>query len=416
MPRALAVPVRQVLLRRWQRGQTASEIAAALALAPRTVRHLTRLFRQGALGPTALGPSYAPCGGTREWPEPRVYAEALELRRQHLGWGAGLIRVLLKEHWPEAALPGERTLRRWFRRAGLGRAPAGRRPRGSARRAEQPHEVWQMDAVEQLRLRDGQRASWLRLTDEFTGAVLFTHAFPIGRWAEVSPGAVQGQLRKAFTTWGRPQRVRVDNGPPWGSTGGWPTALALWLLGLGVDVSWNRPRRPKENAVIERTQGVSQRWVEPSTCANVAELQRRLDRMDRVQREQYPSIEGRSRREAFPRLVHSPRGYSLAWEKAHWSLGRVLECLAEYVLRRRVDRGGKVWLYDRGHWVGRAWAGEEVYVTIDPWTRQWVFQDASGEEIRRLPARELTREGIVGLSVGRAPRHRSRLGKSCCPD
>jgi hypothetical protein len=36
-------------------------------------------------------------------------------------------------------------------------------------------------------------------------------------------------LRDAFARWGLPAQLRVDNGTPWGATGGLPPALVLWL-------------------------------------------------------------------------------------------------------------------------------------------------------------------------------------------
>src|SRR5438105_3901902 len=119
MARAVAVPLRLVLLRRWQRGQAVAEIADALALAPRTVRHLLRRFRDGHRLET-LSPAYDRCGWQRSWHNPELFQHALELRRQHPSWGAGLIRVLLRERWPKQLLPSTRTLQRWFERAGLG--------------------------------------------------------------------------------------------------------------------------------------------------------------------------------------------------------------------------------------------------------------------------------------------------------
>ena len=229
MPRAIAVPVRHVVLRRWRRGQAASEIVAALALAPRSVRRLLRQFRRGDV--RTLATSYGRCGWHRSWPNPALYQEALDLRRQHPSWGAGLIRVVLQEHWPKQALPSKRTLQRWFRRAGLGPAPRGRRPGGARRRANRPHAVWQMDAVEQLLLQQGQRACWLRLIDEFSGAILHTKVFAVGRWSQVGAAAVQAELRQAFTRWGRPQGLRVDNGAPWGSAScrpPWPCGCSAW--------------------------------------------------------------------------------------------------------------------------------------------------------------------------------------------
>ena len=143
-------------------------------------------------------------------------------------------------------------------------------------------------------------------------------------------------------------------------------------------MTWNRPRRPRDNAVVERSQGVSQRWTEPPTCADAPELQERLDRLDAVQRERYPHVGRQSRAEAFPALAHSGRAYTPTWEAAHWSLQRVLDELSEYAVVRRVDRSGKVWLYDQSHWVGKAAVGREIYVTLDPEQRDGVFQDAKG--------------------------------------
>src|SRR3954471_12459569 len=110
---------------------------------------------------------------------------------------------------------------------------------------------------------------------------------PLGSWSQVGAQAVQQQLRAAATRWGLPQALRVDNGTPWGSTGGLPTELALWLIGLGVRAVWDPPRRPQRNGVVERSQGVGQDWGEPHTGAGAAELQTRLDELDRVQREEY---------------------------------------------------------------------------------------------------------------------------------
>ncbi len=413
MPQALPVPVRQAVLRRWQHGQTAVEIAAALALRARTIRHLIRTFRHAAANDLqTLAPAYPHCSWRRSWNNQLLRHDALQMRRQHPGWGAGLIRVFLGQRWRRQPLPSVRTLQRWFQREGLGPAPRGRRPRGLRARAQRPHEVWQMDAVEQIRLQNKQLACWLRITDEFSGAVLHTKVMPVGRWSSVGAPAVQAELRKAFARWGRPERLRVDNGTPWGATGGLPTPLALWVMGLEVVLTWNHPCRPRENAVVERTQGVSEGWVEPHTCANAQQLQRRLDEMDQIHRESYPSIAGRSRMQAYPRLAHSGRYYSREWERRHWSLQRVLDSLAEYAVARRVDTAGNVWLYDRGHYVGKARHGQQVYATLDADTREWVFQDARAGEIRRQPAAELTQAKILQMETGRPGRCRPATGKT----
>jgi hypothetical protein len=154
MPRPLPVPVREILLRRWQQGQAVSAIAEDLDLVSRTVRHLLRRFRQQP------GAGLLPAYHARPTLTPPPLVEAgLRLRREHPTWGAGLIRVLLLQDYPEATVPSTRTLQRWFGRTGLSPAPAGRRPASVPPRADRPHRVWQVDAADQVALRTGQLVS-----------------------------------------------------------------------------------------------------------------------------------------------------------------------------------------------------------------------------------------------------------------
>jgi hypothetical protein len=121
--------------------------------------------------------------------------------------------------------------------------------------------------------------------------------------------------------------------------------------------------------------------------------------MDRIQREVYPSIQGHSRAQAFPELHHLTRTYSKAWEKRAWDMERVLAHLADYSVPRRVDRKGQVSVYNRNHYVGKQYGGQNVYVVIDPVDREWVFTTREGVQLRKKAAEEITRERIVKLQV-----------------
>jgi len=159
-----------------QRGATAAAIARELQLSPRTVRHLCRQFQKE--GAKALAPAYVPA-------EPATPTEsirrALFLHEEHPSWGAPYLLIRLRQmHRDLEDLPSVRTLQRWMHRQRQPPAPPGRKPTSTRITAQRPHEVWQMDAVEQLRLANGQQVSWLRWVDEFTGAVLGTVVFPPG--------------------------------------------------------------------------------------------------------------------------------------------------------------------------------------------------------------------------------------------
>jgi hypothetical protein len=193
--------------------------------------------------------------------------------------------------------------------------------------------------------------------------------------------------------------LRIDNGMPWGSSGDLPTDLACWLAGLGVGLLTNPPRRPQANGVIERYQGVGKAWGEPHRCGSAAELQRRMNELDRWQRDLYPTAAGRPRRAVYPGLNHSGRRYTRTREATMWDLGRAWAWVGSHLVRRLVDSQGKVSLYNRPYTVGLKWSGREIWVGFDSERGEWMFQDDDGHEIRRHIASELSAERIEALNV-----------------
>jgi hypothetical protein len=233
-------------------------------------------------------------------------------------------------------------------------------------------------------------------------------------WNQLPAHATQTQLRQLFERWGLPDGFRCDNGWPWGSSNDLPTGLACWLVGLGIRMFFNPPCRPQDNGVIERSQGTGKRWAEPNQCHSAAELQARLDHVDRLQREAYPHVEGRSRWETYPELACVRRRYRAAGEKRCWNIQAVWDYLAQQVFPRRVDKQGKVSVYNRPQRVGQAWAGQEVWLTVDAETVEWVYLDAEHREVCRRPLRDWTAESLCDLSdeSGKPPKRRRRHGKT----
>lgn len=384
---------------RWQKQRSPHQVAGELAVSLRTVQRLfARFERRGADG---ISPHYHQCGAAASATRAKVVHQFCQLRRAHPRWGAEMIRLELQDQ--HAELPCARTIQRHLRQAGLQPAPAGRPPSASSPwvpRAERPHQGWQTDASEELALRRQKQACWLRVVDECSGAFLKTTIFPYARWEQVERHRIQEAVREVFAQWGLPERLRVDNGYPWGSTGDFPPEMALWLIGLGVEMIWIPPACPQHNGVVERAQGTGQNWVEPQTCQDTAELQKRCDEMDRRQRERYPYQGRQSRCEVYPQLKHSGRRYSRAWEQRHWDLSRVLTSLGDKVAVRRVDASGSISLYNRTRYVGKPSIGSQVYVSLDPTGPTWVIADEAGRELRTHQADELTAERIRSLSVG----------------
>jgi transposase InsO family protein len=401
MPLAVPESVRSAVWLLHQQGQPAEAIALALSLGARTVYRLLARFRC-ADGPCAA--AYHRCGRARSAAAEVLCQQALGLRRLHPGWGAGRILAELAKRHPPPLLPDRSTLKRWLARGGL--APQPRRPaRPFAPRAGRPHRTWQMDACEMIPLASGTRACWLRLVDEASGAFLFTRVFAHEHWTAVGKLAVQALLRDAFSRWGLPGGIRVDHGLPWVIPGGLPSDLELWLAGLAVPLHLIRVRRPEDNGKVERSNGTAKRWSEPQQCHSAAQLQLRVDEEDRVQRELYRDEHGLTRRERYPDLLSSGRGYAPGWEKACWELELALNCLGGCPVRRKVNKQGQISLYDHHHRVGQQYAEQVAEVRFDVASLQWRFL-VGEQQAGRSTATHISQERIVGLQLG------SRQGRS----
>jgi transposase len=382
---------------RWRAQADPRDVAAQFSLSVRTVQRLFARF--ALLGTDGIAPDYSGCGQHQAARTPAERVEQLcQTRRDHPRWGSEMIRLELQDH---DGLPCARTIRRHLRQAGLQPAPAGRPQSPAPRipRASRPHQGWQIDASEELRLQTNQRVCWLRVVDECSGAFLQTVVFPCARWEHVDRHQIQDSLRRVFSRWGLPERLRVDNGYPWGFSGDFPPEMALWLLGLGIDMVWIAPACPQQNGVVERSQETGQNWFEPQTCSGPEELQQRSDALDQRQRERYPYREGRSRWEVYPTLRHSGRKYNSRQERQRWDVSLAWAAVAQQVVQRQVDCNGSVSVYHRGRYVGKPHIGKQVYVSLDPTGPTWVIADEAGRQLRTHPADELAAERIRSLSV-----------------
>lgn len=161
----------------------------------------------------------------------------------------------------------------------------------------------------------------------------------------------------------------------------------------------NLPARPQDNGVVERSQGTAKRWAEPHQANSVAELNAQLQVMDKRQRESYPYGRTASRLAAYPKLAHSGRLYEEALEPALWSLERVYELLADFVVRREIDGSGMVSVYNQNYYVSQAHRGESIWVEFDPQQQSWQFRDRSSGLLKLRAAEQLSRERIVILEV-----------------
>jgi transposase InsO family protein len=187
--------------------------------------------------------------GRGRWPNqtPEAVEErVLALRGEHPTWGPRKLRRRLAD-LGLAGVPSASSIGRLLKRRGRvseeasrAAAPCIRFERGS------PNELWQMDYK-------GHFAAGPLRCHPFTA--IDDHSrflVALDACSDEREETVRACLTRAFAVHGLPDAILCDNGPPWSGSGRDLTALAVWLMRLGVRVIHGRPRHPQTQGKDER--------------------------------------------------------------------------------------------------------------------------------------------------------------------
>ena len=170
-------------------------------------------------------------------------AEVVKLRQDQPAWGGRKISNLLDKRIAPS------TVTNVLHRHGL-ILPSENLLQASGKRFEHeaPNDLWQMDFKGHFAIQQG-RCHPLTLLDDHSRFNLAIEAC-----ANQQKGTVQQRLTGIFRQFGLPARLNLDNGAPWGSprNPGELSELSIWLVRLGIRVSFSRPRHPQTNGKLER--------------------------------------------------------------------------------------------------------------------------------------------------------------------
>jgi len=143
-----------------------------------TTCRIWRRFKK--YGYQGLNADYSNCGPRAIKSSKKVYRCSIWLKRKHPKWGAPFILTILEERYPKEHFPSVRTMQLWFRKAGLS-LPKAYRKEPKVEKVKKVHDCWQIDAKENLQLKDGSKACYLSVVDVKSGAALGAPVFSQGK-------------------------------------------------------------------------------------------------------------------------------------------------------------------------------------------------------------------------------------------
>jgi transposase InsO family protein len=176
----------------------------------------------------------------------------LKARGKHPTWGPKKLVAWIRHKEGQQRVCAPSTAGEILRRHGLSHAPKRARrttpwsdPLG---KFEEANAVWCVDFKGWFRLGNGTRCDPLTITDGYSRYLLRCQAL-----RAIGLESSRRIFDAAFREYGLPQRIRSDNGAPFGSVAiGGLSALAVWFLRLGIVPERIEPGQPYQNGRHER--------------------------------------------------------------------------------------------------------------------------------------------------------------------
>ena len=228
-------------------GQAFSEACSRFGISRKTgYKWMARFKAEGesGLADRSRRPKKSPGKSSR-----KTESMVVKLREKHPRWGGRKLRQRLID-LERQKVPSASTITSILGRHGMLSEVDGAGERRTVQRFERasPNELWQMDFKGHFAMVGGGRCHPLTVLDDHS-------RYSIGLRACENQQAttVMRELVTMFQQYGLPVQMLMDNGSPWGDSGGQPwTIVTSWLIRLGIRVTHIRPHHPQTQGKDER--------------------------------------------------------------------------------------------------------------------------------------------------------------------
>jgi transposase InsO family protein len=287
-----------------------------------------------------------------------VEAEVLRIRASsNNAWGGRKIAKVMRRDGG-TGVPSLSTITTILRRHGKLTQSVSEHP-GPHQRFEraQPNELWQMDFKGHFPLGRG-RCHPLTVLDDHS-----RYALGIEACGNEQDMTARERLLAVFRRYGLPDAMLMDNGSPWGDSGGQRfTAFSVWLMRLGVRVTHGRPHHPQTQGKDERFhRTIKAEVMQGRHFADLAQCQNAFDKWRRVYNHERPH-QALGLATPSERYRASPRSYPEQLPVIEYAPGDMV---------RKADQEGDISVKNRRIRVGKPFRG--LPIALRPTTQEDVF-------------------------------------------
>jgi len=402
--KATSLQLRVAISESSRSGLSDRRIAELLKASVHTVRKWRRKAQRGEI---LNGPLGRPKRGALSSFPQEIVSLLERWRTGHPGWGAKTLRAELSQWFAglPVSLPGQASIGRWLKQTGRSQAYQKRSELPKAFRATTHycHEEWELDARRYEQAPTVGVISLINVNDVYSRAKI--HSFPcfLGeKRACRRPTTEDYQLflRQAFLEWGLPDRLAVDHDSVFfdnRNASPFPTRFHLWLIALGIDMTFGRPGRPTDQGMTERSH---QTWfhqvLEGQTFTSYDRLVTACHQRRTFLNHCLPcaTLGEEPPWVAFPEALTPRRLYRPEYESELLSLDRICAYLAKSSWFRLTSPVGTIKLGQTYYSLGPQWKRKETELIFDPDQRLFICRSQGLE--KRFPLKGLSVQFLMG--------------------
>ena len=407
MAAGTSIEERLAIMAAMEAGESVQGCAQRLRLGESTVRKWRQRYREaGRAGlVTTMG---RPARGALSSMGEAMQMRMRRMREAHPGWGAVTLRIEVERtRVADEPLPSVATIGRFLKAQGLTHTPEPQRelPATERTQAGAAHACWEMDARGYSAVADVGVVTLINLNDRYSHVRLLSYPCHLGAQRAMRHATTQDYqcaLRLAFMHWGLPTTLQVDHESVFHdnkSRSPFPTRLHLWLLGIGVNLTFGRVRRPEDQGMTERSHQLwANQVLHGQTFADWQTLYHALEQRRAVLNEQLPcrSLDDQPPLVAFPEARHSGRAYVPEHEAQIFKQQRIYDYLAQGRWFRTVANNGTISLGGHAYSVGSVLQRQVLELRFNPETTKLVVQNLSGQIVTQLDLIGLTASDLMG--------------------
>lgn len=352
-------------------------------------------------------------GALSSYPE-RVREQIHQIRQEYPGRGPKTIYEDLCDAGIEKVIPSAASIGRYLKEQGLSRKYQrhSELPNTEKPAVTRVHQLWTMDASGATAVPELGLVALINVNDCTSRLRAMSYPVISGKKRVThNPDTVDYQtaLRLAFTDYGLPECIQVDRATVFydnHTKSPFPTRFHLWLIALGIELCFSRPRTPTDQAITERSHQLwDQQSIQGQTFSTWDELFQALCKRRSFLNQRLPcsSIGNQPILTVFPEAAHSGRQFRPEYEHELMDLSRIWQYLAKGKWFRLVSKVGTFSIGGFQYYLDYALAGQQVELTFDPDLSAFVCHNEPGDFLAHFPIQGISIDSLMGDLITHLP-------------